>query len=154
MAVLLHAYIDAREASVNVNVTVAKIFTVPLRISLTADGVVLATPGSVKLISPGENRYAYSITRALKGSVRAEYSKLNVSAYGHYKNLTAKFLNFMSSIINFALIYNTRLTVLGKKEFNLRFFEGEPNLVAEARVLIKSDFFGIISALAKILFAR
>lgn len=154
MAVLLHVFLDVATASAVANIKLPGVVTVPFRISATADGIVLTSRKGAKLISYGGSEYTVSIGKALKGNISVAYTKLTASVFGYFTDEAKKVMNFLSSIINFALIYNTRLNILGKKELNLRFFDGAPNLKLEAKMLVRYNFAGIIFALIKILFAR
>lgn len=154
MAVLLHVFFDAREASVVANIKIAGIMTVPVRLSATEDGIIITSPRGAKLLSPDRSGHTESIKKALRKNVSVVYTKLIVSVLRNSGDGVEKLLNFFASIINFALIYNTRFDFLGKKEFNLQFFEGPPNLWIEGRMLIKYNLAGIIFSLLKILFAR
>ena len=155
MAVLLHVYFDSSAAIAVANINIAGMITVPLRLGVTEEGFVITTPRGAKLITPSSgSAYAEAVGKALIGNVSVSYTKITASVSGNFGNGKIKLLNFIASIINFALIYNTRFDILGRKEFNLRFFEGLPNVTIESRILVKTNLAGIFFALLKILFAR
>lgn len=156
MAVLLHAYLDIKDMSAAVNIVWGRV-VLPVRLSVTGSGVVVTTPKSCKILSPdGKSRTEdmANIAEAVKGCMEISSAEIFLGVYGNFGNSTENVLKLLSTFIIFDLIYNTRYGFLGKRNLDISFIEGNPNLTADIKLSVKLRFAGIMRVLFKILFGR